>query len=59
MDRPTYSKESEIVSTGPYITRLKVPGGWLVCGENVIFLPDKNHDWILNVGYGNLHCDSD
>jgi len=41
-----YSKEWELISTSPYVSRLKVPGGWLVCGGNVIFVSDQNYTWV-------------
>jgi len=47
-----YTRDWEIISDfsigeAPFVTRLRVPGGWLVSGQDVIFLPDEKGEWVF------------
>ena len=49
----TYPREFEYVATTPFggfLTRLPVPGGWVLSvGAAIAFVPDPNGRWILPV----------
>lgn len=39
---------------GAFVRRMYVPQGWLVISSNngpATFIPDENHEWVINRGY--------